>query len=69
MQWLNFLLVLLCPLMMLFCMKGMHKKNHCSKDGKHTSHTDSDQKLIHENKKLRDEIQQLKQSINHNDIA
>ncbi|MGR5976271.1 DUF2933 domain-containing protein [Bacillus paranthracis] len=26
MQWLNLLLILLCPLMMLFCMKGMRKR-------------------------------------------
>ncbi|WJE80246.1 DUF2933 domain-containing protein [Bacillus sp. DX3.1] len=69
MQWLNLLLVLLCPLMMFFCMKGMHKGNHHQKGGKYTSQTDSNQKLLNENNKLRNEIQQLKQSINQNDIA
>jgi len=50
-------------------MKGMHKGNHHSKGGKHANQTDPDQKLLAENKQLRREIQQLKQSTNQNDIA
>ncbi|MGR5913209.1 DUF2933 domain-containing protein [Bacillus cereus] len=60
MQWLNLLLILLCPLMMLFCMKGMRKGNHHSKGGNHNNQTDTDQKLLAENKQLRHEIQAAK---------
>jgi hypothetical protein len=69
MQWLNLLLILLCPLMSYFCMKGMRKGNHHSKGGNHNNQTDTDQKLLAENKQLRHEIQQLKHATNHNDIA
>lgn len=32
-QWISILSFLICPLMMLFCMKGMFSKNsHCSKE-------------------------------------
>ncbi|MEH7015131.1 MULTISPECIES: DUF2933 domain-containing protein [Bacillus] len=43
MQWLNVLLLLLCPLMMFFCMKGMHgghkgqQRGCCS--SKHKKHS------------------------------
>lgn len=59
MEWLTFLLILLCPLMMIFCMKGMmgSHKHHGSHQTK-----DLDTKLSHlqmENEKLRKEVSDL----------
>ncbi|AGK55647.1 DUF2933 domain-containing protein [Bacillus sp. 1NLA3E] len=60
MEWLQFLLVLLCPLMMIFCMKGHmggHKQNH----DLHNLN-DLDKKvgnLLDENAKLRKEVADL----------
>ncbi|MFC0298948.1 DUF2933 domain-containing protein [Geobacillus jurassicus] len=49
MNWANFLILLLCPLMMLFCMRG--HKHH-----KHHDHHSSDHHSI---KELQDQITQL----------
>jgi cell division protein FtsB len=59
MSWLNILLLLLCPLMMIFCMKGMM--------GGHKHHDSNASNDLHkkmatieaENKKLRNEIDAL----------
>jgi hypothetical protein len=59
MSWLSILLLLMCPLMMIFCMKGMmgghkHHDSHASND--------LDNKMANleaENKKLRSEIDAL----------
>lgn len=58
MEWLTYLLLLLCPLMMIFCMKGMAGHKH------HGSHTSNklDTKMSQlevENQKLRKEIEDL----------
>jgi hypothetical protein len=58
MEWLPFLLLLLCPLMMIFCMKGMGGHKH------HHSHSSNDMeekmsKLELENEKLRKEVNAL----------
>ncbi|MFX3624595.1 MAG: DUF2933 domain-containing protein [Ectobacillus sp.] len=73
MQWLNVLLFLLCPLMMLFCMKGMHgghkhQKGSCCGQ-KHNGHSSDSisslqakiEELSNENNKMMKEIQALKQ--------
>lgn len=57
-EWLSYLLLLLCPLMMIFCMKGMGGHKH------HHSHSSKDldtkmSKLELENEKLRKEIDDL----------
>ncbi|WP_445492030.1 DUF2933 domain-containing protein [Niallia sp. 03133] len=58
MEWLSYLLFLICPLMMILCMKGMnghkHNASHASKeiDVKMT-------KLEQENEQLRKEINAL----------
>ncbi len=74
MQWLNILAVLACPLMMIFCMKGMftgHKKtdgkvNTNSQAGVSTQELQSLQikmaDLIEQNHQLSKEVQSLKQS-------
>jgi hypothetical protein len=61
MEWLRYLTLLICPLMMLFCMKGLwsHGKGH-----NHSSHSSNDldskvSKLELENEKLRREIDML----------
>lgn len=58
MEWLSYLLLLICPLMMIFCMKGMVGHTH------HHNHTPEDiseklSKLEKENEKLRKEIDGL----------
>lgn len=59
MSWLSILVLLLCPLMMIFCMKGMmggHKH-----DDSHPSH-DLNKKMKYlevENEKLRKELDNL----------
>ncbi|MGS2778316.1 DUF2933 domain-containing protein [Robertmurraya sp. GLU-23] len=58
MEWLSYLLVLLCPLMMIFCMKG--HGNH----KKHDNHFNSDissklTNLEKENEELKREIDLL----------
>lgn len=66
MEWLQYLLLLLCPLMMIFCMKGHfggHKHNH-----NHESHSmnDIDKKvgnLLEENAKLRQEVDDLSKMV------
>lgn len=32
MQWLQYLLVLICPIMMFFMMKGLHGGQHSNRD-------------------------------------
>jgi hypothetical protein len=59
MEWLSYLLVLICPLMMIICMKGhmgghKHNESHSSKD---TSNKIMNLEL--ENEKLRKEISNL----------
>jgi cell division protein FtsB len=60
MQWLSYLLFLLCPLMMIFCMRGHggghshHAESHSTKDI-----DDKMQLLEAENQKLRNEIENL----------
>lgn len=60
MDWLQILSLLICPLMMIFCMKGMmggHKHHHDSH-----SMNDIDNKMIKlqaENDKLRKDIENL----------
>ncbi|HJV32035.1 MAG TPA: DUF2933 domain-containing protein [Bacillales bacterium] len=60
MQWLSYLLILLCPLMMIFMMKG-HGGGHHNHDKSHMNH-DLNKKidlLQEENRKLRNEIENL----------
>ncbi|WML43416.1 DUF2933 domain-containing protein [Neobacillus sp. PS3-40] len=60
MQWLSYLLILICPLMMIFMMKG-HGGGHHNHDKSHASH-DLNRKvdlLQEENIKLRNEIETL----------
>lgn len=63
MEWLSYLLLLLCPLIMIFCMKGLggHKHHHSyySKD------LDTKMsKLELENKKLKKELDDLSSMVN-----
>jgi hypothetical protein len=53
MEWFSYLLLLLCPLMMIFCMKGMgsHEHHHSSNDMEEKM-----SKLELENEKLRKEV-------------
>lgn len=58
MEWIPYLLLLLCPLMMIICMKGMGGHKH------HTSHSSSNldskmTKLEIENETLKKEIDKL----------
>ncbi len=58
MEWIPFILLLLCPLMMIICMKGMGGHKH------HTSHSSNNlqikmSKLEIENEKLKKEIDNL----------
>ncbi|MGN7300410.1 DUF2933 domain-containing protein [Ferdinandcohnia sp. SAFN-114] len=58
MEWTLFLLLLLCPLMMIICMKGMGGHKH------HSSHSSSNldkkmSKLEIENETLKKEIDKL----------
>ena len=60
MEWLQLLMLLICPLMMIFCMKGMSgHKNH-----DHHSHSSNylNEKMLNlelENEKLRKEVDAL----------
>lgn len=59
MEWLSYLLLLLCPLMMIFCMKG-----HLGGHKHHDSHSSIDlskkmRNLEAENEQLRKEIDAL----------
>ncbi|WP_082798096.1 DUF2933 domain-containing protein [Parageobacillus toebii] len=55
MNWANFLILLLCPLMMLFCMRG-HKHHHSS-----DNHTIKE--LQEQITKLRADNEQLKKQL------
>jgi len=60
-EWLKYLLILVCPLMMIFCMKG---HGHGHKHQNHESHCskEMDTKISNleiENAKLRQEIEAL----------
>ncbi|OXT17190.1 hypothetical protein B9K06_12585 [Bacillus sp. OG2] len=67
MEW---ILYLLCPLMMLFCMKGMFssdKKNcHTTNKGNHSEDINELKNQVHnlmdQNKKLSDEVKHLQSS-------
>ncbi|WP_141432575.1 DUF2933 domain-containing protein [Bacillus sp. 03113] len=59
MEWLQYLLFLLCPLMMIFCMKG-HGGSHKHQDSHITR--DLNRKVVNlqeENKKLKNEVDSL----------
>lgn len=61
MQWLNNFLFLLCPLMMIFCMKGLFGGHHKHQSNSHSTN-DLDHKVLlleTENQKLRKEIENL----------
>ncbi|MGN8844421.1 DUF2933 domain-containing protein [Niallia sp. Sow4_A1] len=64
MEWLPFLLLLACPLMMIFCMKGHGSHGGHGKGHNHDAHCSNDleskmSKLELENEKLRKEIDSL----------
>jgi len=67
MEWLQYLLLLICPLMMIFCMKG-HNHSHGKGNGDHCedhqTHGSKEldiklSRLETENEKLRKEINAL----------
>ena len=60
MQWLSYLLILVCPLMMIFCMRG-HGGGHNHQHNRHLSkNVDTKLKLLEEeNNKLKDEMETL----------
>ena len=63
MEWLPYLLLLLCPIMMIFCMKGMGGHGH-----KNHSHGTNDlnmkiSKLEGENERLQKEIDSLSEMV------
>jgi hypothetical protein len=67
MEWLSILAFLACPLMMLFCMKGMFGSKSKSKESlKATSEVDMKNlqinmtKLMEQNQKLMKEVESLK---------
>lgn len=75
MQWLNVLLLLLCPLIMILCMRGMHgghkhQKGGCCGGHKHKEHSSDKfsfleakvEELSKENSKMLKELQDLKQA-------
>ncbi|WP_336788284.1 DUF2933 domain-containing protein [Paenibacillus sp. MMO-177] len=73
MQWLSILAVFACPLMMLFCMKGMfsgHKHSSAKKDCHNSSNQNVQSlqlkmaELMEQNHKLTKEIENLKQASN-----
>lgn len=60
MEWLQYLLVLACPIMMIFCMKGMGGHKHHDHDSHSTKISDSKMANLElENEKLRKEIEAL----------
>ena len=60
MEWLQLLILLICPLMMIFCMKGMFgQKNHDHHSHSSNNLNDKMLNLELENKKLREEIEAL----------
>lgn len=62
MEWLQYLLVLVCPLMMIFMMKGHggHGNSHQNHDSHQSKEMDTKlSKLELENEKLRKEIDAL----------
>lgn len=74
MEWLKYLLLLICPLMMIFCMKGhshSHGRGHVEKSDIHkhpytpiSKKIDKKMsKLEIENKKLRNEIDKLSATV------
>lgn len=61
MEWLQYALILLCPLMMIICMKG-HLGGHQHKHEHHSSSDDLSNKVADlqaENEKLKREIAEL----------
>ena len=60
MEWFQYLLILLCPLMMIFCMRG-HGGGHNHQHDQHLSQsTDLKLKLLEEeNNKLKNEMEAL----------
>jgi hypothetical protein len=60
MEWLSYLLLLICPLMMIFCMKGLFGGHHNHKKSDVTN--DLEQKVRHleeDNKQLQRELEHL----------
>ncbi|MDQ0161823.1 DUF2933 domain-containing protein [Aeribacillus alveayuensis] len=57
MNWANLLILLLCPLMMLFCMKGHKHHKH------HSSDNHSIRKLQDQIEKFKAENEQLKRQL------
>lgn len=68
MEWLIPLMTLICPIMMIFCMFGMHKGKGkgscCSK--KESEVENSLNHLKNENDELREELNQLKRELKIN---
>jgi hypothetical protein len=60
MEWLQYLVILLCPLIIIFCMRG-HGGGHNHQHDQHLSKTkDTKLKLLEEeNNKLKNEIETL----------
>ncbi|MDR6999463.1 DUF2933 domain-containing protein [Neobacillus niacini] len=59
MEWLSYLLILLCPLMMIFCMRGHggHKHQH---EQHFTKNMETKLKLLEEeNNKLKNEMESI----------
>jgi amino acid permease len=59
-QWFSILSLLLCPLMMMFCMKGILSKNsHCSKNKTQNTNDDIVNQLAElkkQNEELRNQL-------------
>jgi hypothetical protein len=61
MQWLHYLLVLACPLMMIFMMRGMHRGNN-QKNGQH-NHNENDGNLKADMENLNQNNERLEKEI------
>lgn len=63
MEWLSYLLILICPLMMIFCMRG-HGGGHSHQHDLNSKTMDTKFKLLEdENRKLKDEVENLSKII------
>lgn len=63
MEWLSYLLILVCPLMMILCMRG-HGGGHKQHDHHLTKNIDTKLKLLEEeNNNLKNEIDALSKII------
>lgn len=64
-QFLNILALLACPLMMLFCMKGMFGgKKSCDKDNQQHDLSQKVDTLIQQNIELQKELDEIKSQKN-----